>query len=265
MSSGDDYAWSIDPTRVGNMTQRSSAFGSSHLVCDDVVYGAGFEMSNLQMQSKWNADARADPAVPIRPDFVSQESMSTVGSMTGDAWDTAHVPAAGSQGMFRHSVGIVRDWLRYYGDEDEAHEIQTALDAMWPHSADSIDTYGAQPSRPMEPGCKFPSLFRCVRDSDCGDTLTCKYYDVDDSPLGVCAHRDTCFRHDHCGDDRLCSGQGVCVLAEGRSERRGWPDNAARAARFQLAARPLRRRRPLPPPATRYSRGMPPCLLHRSR
>jgi hypothetical protein len=214
MSSGDDYAWSIDPARVRNMTQFSSAFGSSHLVCDAAAYGAGYEMSNLQMQSKWNANARADPAVPIPPDFVSQESMSTVGGTSGDAWDTAHVPAAESAAMFRHSVGIVRDWLRYYADEDEAHEIQTALDAMWPHWTESIDTYGAQPSRPVEPGCAFPSLFQCVRDSDCGDALTCKYYDVDDSPLGVCADRDTCFRHEHCADDRLCSGEGVCVRPE---------------------------------------------------
>jgi hypothetical protein len=43
MSSGDDYAWSIDPARVRNMTQFSSAFGSSHLVCDAAVYGAGYE------------------------------------------------------------------------------------------------------------------------------------------------------------------------------------------------------------------------------
>jgi hypothetical protein len=145
MSSGDDYAWSIDPTRVRNMTQFSSAFGSSHLVCDAAVYGAGIEMNNLQMQSKWSANARADPAVPIPPDVASEASMSTVGTMSGDVWDTPHVPAAGSDAMFRHSVGIVRDWLRYYGDADEAREMQAALDARWPHWADSIDTYGAQP------------------------------------------------------------------------------------------------------------------------
>jgi hypothetical protein len=134
--------------------------------------------------------------------------------MGGDAWDTAQVPDAGSDAMFRHSVGIVRDWLRYYGDADEAREMQAALDARWPHWADSIDTYGAQPSRPIEPGCNFPALLQCVRDSDCGDTLTCKYYDVDDSPLGVCADRDTCFRHEHCDDERLCSGEGVCAHPE---------------------------------------------------
>ena len=214
MSSGDDYAWSIEPARVRNMTQFSSAYGSSHLVCDAAVYGVGVDMNSLQMQSKWNANARADPAVPIPPDFASEPSMSTVGSMTGDAWDTPHVPAADSDALFRHSVGIVRDWLRYYSDEDGADEVQMALDKIWPHWTASIDTYGAQPSKPMEPGCTLPSLLRCVRDSDCGDELTCKYYDVDDSPLGICAHRDTCFRHDHCDDDRLCSGAGVCVHPE---------------------------------------------------
>jgi len=214
MSSGDEYAWSIDPARVRNMTQFSSVFGSSHLVCDAAVYGAGYEMNNLQMQSKWNPNARADPAVPIPPDFVSEASMYAVGSMSGDASDTAHVPAAGSDAMFRHSVGIVRDWLRYHSDEEGAAEIQMALDEIWPHWDAHIDTYGAKPSREMEAGCSFPSLFKCVQDSDCGESLACKYYDTDDSRLGVCADRDTCFRHDHCQDDKLCSGAGVCVLPE---------------------------------------------------
>ena len=214
MSSGDEYAWSIDPTRVRNMTQFSSAFGSSHLVCDAAVYGVGHDMNNLQMQSKWNPNARADPAVPIPPDFVSEASMSAVGSMSADAWDTPHVPDAQSVGIFAHSVGIVRDWLRYHSDEEDARDIQTALDAIWPHWPEPIDTYGAQPSKPMEAGCSFPSLLQCVRDSDCGESLTCKYYDVDDSPLGICADTNTCFRHDHCEGGRLCSGEGVCVLPE---------------------------------------------------
>ena len=162
MSSGDDYAWSIDPARVRNMTQFSSAFGSSHLVCDASLYGVGVHMNNLQLQRKWNANARVDPVVPIPPDFVSEDSMSTVGRMTGDAWDTAHVPATESDAMFRHLVGIIRDWLRYYGDEDEEHEIQTALEAICPHWTVVIDTYDTHPSKPMQPGFNFPSLFKCL-------------------------------------------------------------------------------------------------------
>ena len=214
MSSGDEYAWSIDPTRLRNMTQSSSAFGSSHLVCDAAVYGVGYEMNNLQMQSKWNPNARADPAVPIPPDFVSEASMSTIGMTSGDAWDTAHVPDAESDSMFRHSVGIVRDWLRYHHDDEGSHAVQAALDEIWPHSTESVDTYGAQPNQPMQAGCTVPSLFKCVRDSDCAEALVCKYYDVGDSPLGVCAGGDTCFRHDHCDEGKLCSGAGVCVYPE---------------------------------------------------
>ena len=214
MSSGDDYAWSIDPARVRNMTQFSSAFGSSHLVCDAAVYGAGHEMSSLQMQSKWNPNARADPAVPIPPDYASEASMSEVGSMSGDAWDTPHVPAAQSDSMFAHSVGIVRDWLRYHSDEEGAAEVQAALDGIWPHWTGPIDAYGAKPGKPMEAGCSFPSVFKCVRNSDCGGSLVCKYYDTDDDPLGICVDPDTCFRHDHCAGDKLCSGEGACVLPE---------------------------------------------------
>lgn len=214
MSSGGEYAWSVDPNRVRNMSQFSSAFGSSHLVCDAAVYGVGFEMNSLQMQSKWNPNARADPAVPIPPDFASEASMSSVGSMSGDAWDTAHVPSTQSENIFAHSVGIVRDWLRYYSDDEGAAEIQNALDEIWPHWDDRIDTYGAKPTKLTEAGCTFPSLFRCTRDSDCAGILTCKYYDTDDSPLGICVHPDTCFRHDHCDTGKLCSGAGVCVRPE---------------------------------------------------
>jgi hypothetical protein len=171
-------------------------------------------MNNLQMQSKWNPSARADPAVPIAADFASEASMSEVGGMSGDAWDTPHVPAAQSDALLAHSVGIVRDWLRYHSDEEGADEIQSALDALWPHWPPAVDTYGAKPGRPMETGCTFPSLFKCVRDSDCGASLECKFYDVDDEPLGICVHPDTCFRHDHCDGGRLCSGGGLCVMPE---------------------------------------------------
>ena len=122
---------------------------------------------------------RADPAVPVAADYASEASMSEVGGMSGDAWDTPHVPGPQSDAMFAHSVGIVRDWLRYHSDEEGAAEIQDALDAIWPHwpEAASVDTYGAEPGKPMEAGCSFPSLFRCVRESDCGESLSCKYYD----------------------------------------------------------------------------------------
>ncbi len=82
------------------------------------------------MQSKRNPNARTDPVVPIPPDFVSEASMSTVGYMTGDGWDTAHVPTPESDTMFKHSVGIVSDWLRYHSDEEGAHEIQMVLDEI---------------------------------------------------------------------------------------------------------------------------------------
>jgi hypothetical protein len=87
MSSDDEYGWSIDPTRVRNMTQFSSVFGSSHLVCDVAVYDGKYEMNNLKIQSKWNPNARAAPVVPIPPDFVSEENMFSIGITNGNAWD----------------------------------------------------------------------------------------------------------------------------------------------------------------------------------
>ena len=103
-----EYAWSIDPNRVRNMSQFSSAFGSSHLVCDAAVYGVGFEMNNLQKQNKWNPNAHSDPVVPIPPDFASEASMSSVGTMSGDAWDTSHVSSTQSV-LLRSKT----HWMRY--------------------------------------------------------------------------------------------------------------------------------------------------------
>jgi hypothetical protein len=85
---------------------------------------------------------------------------------------TQNVPAVQAD-IFAHSVGIVRDWLRYHSDEEGAADIQNALDEIWPHWDAQIDTYGAKPTKLIEADCTFPSLFQCGRDSDCGEALTC--------------------------------------------------------------------------------------------
>ena len=221
MTTGGDAAWSIDPVRMRNMSAYSTTLGSAHLTCDAAVYGTlGRQLNNLFMQSKWSDTARADPAVPVPPDRVDPESMAFFGESSMDPQDTPLQANADSHALFQHTVGLVRDWLRYYADDDDQGTIQLALDDLWPHwQSVSEDSYGARPSEPLHDGCVFPPLFTCHEHADCQDTtgaLKCLLVstDEDTDTLGICAAADTCFRHSHCSDAQLCSGKGVCADPE---------------------------------------------------
>ena len=221
MTSGGDAAWSIDPVRVRNMSSYSTTLGAAHLTCDAAVYGIrGHNLNNLFLDSKWSDRTRADPAVPVPADRVSVEDMSLFGEASMDARDTPLQANVDSHLQFQHTVGLVRDWLRYYGDEDNNGTIQQALDGLWPHwQTVSEDSYGARRQDLLYDGCAVPPLFTCKDHADCQEvtsSLRCLLVsteeDVED--LGICAHQDTCFRHSHCPDSQLCSGNGVCVDAE---------------------------------------------------
>ena len=222
MTTGGDAAWSIDPVRVRNMSSYSTTLGAAHLACDAAVYGTrGSNLNNLVLQSKWSDKTRADPAMPVPADAVSPEDMSVFGEASMDARDTPLQANADAHLQFQHTVGLVRDWLRYYGDEDSNGTIQKALDDVWPHwqPVSEDDSYGARPQDQLYDGCAVPPLFTCNEDADCQHltrALRCLLVsteeDVED--LGICAHQDTCFRHSHCGDAQLCSGNGVCVDAD---------------------------------------------------
>jgi hypothetical protein len=109
-----------------NMSMYSTTFGAAHLTCDAAAYGAsGSQMNPLRMQSKWNANARADPAVSLFADDSIEASM-TDAAPADNADDTPLQASAAAHAMFRHSVGLVRDWLRDYESESD----QTALDSL---------------------------------------------------------------------------------------------------------------------------------------
>jgi hypothetical protein len=210
-----EHAYSIDPVRMRNMSMYSTTLGASHLVCDAVAYGAGgAQLNPLRMQSKWSATARADPAMPVYADTASEETM-TVASPSNDQHDSPLRAAAASDVIFRHSVGLVRDWLRDY--EDAAG--QAELDKLWPHWLDVGETFAAPSSDTLHDGCSMPQLLRCYEDSDCSSSdssLRCKRNQAvgtlgeQGERGGICVRSDTCFQHAHCSDGTLCSGTGVC-------------------------------------------------------
>jgi len=212
------HAWAVDPVRMRNMTQYSTSYGSAHLVCDAAVYGAyDHQLNGLDLVSRWDADAPADPAIPRAAPVVHEQDMTTEGEASGDQFDTPLVPAE-SDGVdeFLYSTGLVRDWLSMYGPDAA---LQAAIDAVWPMwDAGEPDAYGSRDDAVVD-NCALPPLLLCLPgSSDCCDGtpecgLTC-LTNAEDSVQGICARVGTCFQHRHCADtDKLCAGNGSCVAA----------------------------------------------------
>ena len=215
-ASNSAHAYSIDPVRMRNMSMYSTTFGAAHLSCDAAAYSAsGAQLNPLRMQSKWNRNARADPTMPVYADRSDEASMTeSMGS--DDQYDTA-LQNAESSYTFRHSIGLVRDWLRDY----ESEQGQAALDSEWPHWLETPnarrETFSAPSSEALHDSCSMPPLLRCYEDSDCSSSdpaLRCKlnqFGGVQGDVSGLCVHVDTCFQHAHCVDGKkLCSGNGFC-------------------------------------------------------
>jgi hypothetical protein len=216
-----DNGYNIDPVRMRNMSMYSTTFGAAHLTCDAAAYGSsGAQLNTLRMQSKWNSNARADPAMPVFADISSEGSMADVAEPSSDHLDTPLQAAAESDAIFRHSVGLVRDWMRDYDDVSQ----QDALDERWPHWLDTpsarSETFSSPSGEDLHGGCAMPALLRCYEDVDCSSqdaSLRCRnnYFNgVLGDAYGICVKLDTCYQHAHCGDDKLCSGSGFCEEPE---------------------------------------------------
>ena len=222
VAADSQHGYSIDPVRLRNMSMYATTFGAAHLACDASAYSAGgAQLNSFRMQSKWNDNARADPAMPVYADMSSEQSMNKVGLQSDGQLDTPLQADADSDALFRHSVGLVRDWLRDY-DSDEA---QAALDDLWPHWLDTAaaqrETFAAPTAAALRDGCYLPLLLRCYENSDCSSsdsTLRCQkneYYGEESADtFGICVDEDTCSQHAHCAPDTLCSGAGRCELPE---------------------------------------------------
>ena len=219
--SGSVHGYNVDPVRMRNMSMYSTTFGAAHLTCDAAAYtSSGAQLNTLRMQSKWNANARADPTMPVYADISSETSMTEFAAPSTNQFDTPLQHAATSDAIFRHSVGLVRDWLRDYNNESA----QSALDELWPHWLDTQaargETFAAPSAQDLHAGCAMPPLLRCYEDIDCSSqdpSLRCRnnyFGGVLGDAYGICVSLDTCYQHTHCGDDSLCSGAGFCEQPE---------------------------------------------------
>jgi len=231
--------WAVDPIILRNMTQYSQVFGISHLVCDTSVYGAlGHELNPYVLETKWNAQSKVDMAVPLSLNDDILDTMSTYGTPSNDATDTPCVFSTDSTNarnnarnpsarILQHSVGLIRDWLRLYGADEE---LQNAYNEFWPHWVPSSSSLSSLSSSQVSsqcfysmqevdtlPNCNHPPLFTCVEDNECAtststaqsmNSLICLKADEEH---GICAQNGTCFRHSHCADGLMCSGDGECV------------------------------------------------------
>ena len=212
-ANGEADGYMVDPVRLRNMTEASRVFGVSHLVCDASAFGAlAHGLNPYALETKWNANRRADPSVPLdlTPDDLA--SMQTTGSSSGRGTDTPCAEVV--EPMIAHSVGLVRDWMRLFegDDKEQTQADQQTYDEQWPHWGDTPCEYGLPTNAPAHPGCAHPPLYECDNDDHCattaGNALVCLRGDHG----GVCAAQGSCFRHEHCiHNDQLCSGEGECV------------------------------------------------------
>ena len=216
-SKDSQHAYSIDPVKLRNMSAYSTAFGAAHLACDATAYmAAAARLNSLHMQSKWNPRARADASMPILPDLSSEEGMTSFGAPSFEQHDTPLQADAHANGLFRHSVGLVRDWLR---DHDSAAD-QDILDELWPHWMDvAKDSFAAPAEADLAGSCKLPPLLQCFQDNDCilvDAQLRCRrsFHGQEADEMGICVRAETCYQHAHCPDEQLCSGTGFCEQPE---------------------------------------------------
>jgi hypothetical protein len=216
-SQNSEHAHSIDPVRMRNMSAYSTAFGAAHLTCDATAYMSGVARPHsMHMQSKWSPKARADASMPILPDASSEEGMTSFGAPSYDPHDTPLQTDARANELFRHSVGLVRDWLRDYDSVAD----QSILDELWPHWMDATNDRFAAPSQDELVGsCHMPPLLQCFQDNDCilaDAQLRCRksWHGQQPDEMGICVRAETCYQHAHCPDDKLCSGTGFCEQPE---------------------------------------------------
>lgn len=207
-----DASYTVDPVRLRNMTLYSTTFGAAHLVCDAAVYGTyGHELNPFYITTRWDENEAVDPAVPVTRPPKQIDEMLVRGSPSQVSTDT---PIISDDRILVHSVGLIRDWLRWYGDDPD---MQTTLDSEWPHLTDDEKEYFGLAQDEAVEGCPMPPLRTCTGDNECThDTLDMKCLkppvsELNEAGEGICAQSGTCYQHDHCGDGQMCSGEGVCV------------------------------------------------------
>jgi hypothetical protein len=223
----------LDPVRMRNMTLASQVFGAAHLVCDAHVYAApGHRLNPFYMQSRWDSQAHADPAMPAPAPAQNVDEMPTLGVPSYSDTDTPlRVQGHTADALLQHSVGLVRAWVQWIPANTTAEETAAAaaaqhlLDASWPHWLPDEERRGfllehaglflgapaATASTPL--GCSFPRLLRCRHSAECAPGAECLHNMNEEvnTRRGICMPAGKCYQHAHCPAGTMCSGEGACV------------------------------------------------------
>jgi len=201
-------AYVIDPIRLRNLTQYSSEFGASHMVCDSTVYGKNrMNLNPYFLESRWDGKQTADFHTPLQKQSARVlETMRTFG--TNPSQDPFLTPTFEADAFMKHSVGLIKFWP-FAGTPE--------YDDMWPYwdpaltpeqTQSQSNYYGTKANH----GCSLPPLSECTGDSDCFTTagiyMACQN---NTEGIGICMQRDTCFMHQHCMDGKMCTGDGKCI------------------------------------------------------
>ena len=217
----------LDPVRMRNMTLASQVFGAAHLVCDAHAYAApGHRLNPFYMQSRWDAQAPADAAVPAPADARTVDEMPVLGAPSyADTDTTLRGQGHSADSLMQHSVGLVRAWAQWFplpnASAADTAAAKAALDARWPHWLPDEEVRG----EPAEhgglflgnvagppAGCRLPRLRRCRTDGEChGLKCLLNYQEDENTRRGVCMPPATCYQHAHCESDKLCAGDGRCT------------------------------------------------------
>ena len=203
----EEFSHVIEPVRFRNMTEYSSEFGASQVMCTLSHYGKTRDNLNpFFYETLWDASETMDLHMPTTKHRRTRtEGMNERGA--NPLQDSFETPVLDSDPYLRHSAGLIRNWLR----ADDAS--QQELNKIWPHWFSMSDnTYATA----HHSDCKFPQQHQCTTDVDCmsiSETLMECKKNADD--VGICVVAGTCFAHEHCRNhDELCSGDGYCVPAE---------------------------------------------------
>jgi len=144
MSANDHGVPQVDPIRQRNMTAFSSELGHAHVLCDGAAYGLPAQSLNPYfLESRWQSDSKGDAAVPIKPTpFVGGE-WKLGSNPREDPFDSPLVADASTTG-FRHSLGLVRDWLRpSQSHTDAAWDYVQSDPPKWPHWGTALEAFGS--------------------------------------------------------------------------------------------------------------------------
>ena len=228
MSVDDDAKINIDPVRLRNMTRLSQSVGFGFVVCDAQAWSMHtLNLNPYVISTRWDPTATADPTLPRKASLSFLDTMSQYGAPSTNPTDTPLYTIPGTRTTLQHSLGLIRDWARWYQPHTSSDSAlrttrQLLLDQAWPHwPVESVRARFMAASLQPLPGCQFPPLRQCTIDSECADAwgvqLQCLLnHNVEavNGVTGICAKVGSCFQHVHCAHNQMCDGTGTCVAPQ---------------------------------------------------